>query len=82
MLVTDLCPACGHPLTQKSRLKLFLAGAALLLLSVPLVLRPYVWTIAILLGAIGLYLLMWGVAGKGRWCRRCKKFPVSKALAG
>jgi len=81
VLVTDLCPACGHPLTQKSRLLLALSGAALLVLSVPIMLRAYVWPLAILLAAIGLYLLLWSVFGKGRWCRRCKKFPVSKKLA-
>ena len=82
MLVTDLCPACGDELTQKSRLKLFLTGVALLVLSVPIMSRAYVWPLAILLAACGLYLLMWGVFGKGRWCRRCKKFPVPKKLAG
>jgi hypothetical protein len=82
MLVTDLCPACGHELTQKNRLTLALTGITMLILSVPLVLRAYIWPLAILLGATGLYLLMWSVFGKGRWCRRCKKFPVSKKLVG
>ena len=82
MRVTDLCPSCGHELTQKSRLKLSVAGIALLILAVPLELHAYVWPLAILLAAIGLYLLLWSVFGKGRWCRRCKKFPVSKKLAG
>jgi len=82
MRVTDLCPSCGHKLTRKSRSTLLLAGVVLLILAVPLILRAYIWPLAILLAAIGLYLLMWGVFGKGRWCRRCKKFPVSKKLAG
>jgi hypothetical protein len=82
MRVTDLCPSCGHELRQKSRSKLSLTGIVLLILAVPLMLRAYIWPLAILLAAIGLYLLMWSVFGKGRWCRRCKKFPVSRKLAG
>jgi len=82
MLVTDLCPACGHELTQKSRALLLLSGIAMLVVSVPITLRAYVWPLAILLAATGLYLVLWSVFGKGRWCRRCKKFPVSKKLVG
>ncbi len=82
VLVTNMCPACGHELTQKPRSRLTFAGLALLVAAAFLIFRPYVWLIAILMAAIAIYLLMWSILGKGKWCRRCKKFPVSKSLAG
>lgn len=80
--VTNICPGCGRELRQTSRLFLSLAGAALLAASVPLLFLPYVWIAAIVTTAFGLFLLFWGILGKGKWCPRCKKFPVSKSLAG
>jgi hypothetical protein len=82
VLVTNMCPGCGHELTQKSRPLLSLAGAVLLIAAIPLLFFHYVWIVAIVTAATGLFLLFWSVLGKGKWCRRCKKFPVSKSLAG
>ncbi len=82
MLLTRLCANCGHELTQKSRSKLTLTGVAMLALAVPLLFRSYVWIVGILLASAGIYLLIWSVLGRGLWCRRCKKFPVSKVFAG
>lgn len=80
--VTQICPACGHQLTQKNRPAINVAGAVLIVAAVPLLFRSYYWLIAILMAATGLYLLIWSIFGKGKWCSRCKKFPVSKSLAG
>lgn len=77
-----MCPACGHELTQKNRVLLSLLGTAFLIAAIPLLFFHYVWIVAIVTAAAGLYLLFWSVLGKGKWCRRCKKFPVSKSLAG
>jgi hypothetical protein len=81
VLVTNMCPACGQELTQKSQSLLSLAGAVFLVAAIPLLFFDYVWIVAIVTAAAGLYLLFWSVLGKGKWCRRCKKFPVSKFLA-
>jgi Flp pilus assembly protein TadB len=78
--VTNICPGCGRELSQTSRLWLSLAGAAALAASVPLLFFQYAWMAAIVTAAIGLFLLFWGILAKGRWCSRCKKFPVSKSL--
>jgi hypothetical protein len=80
--VTNICPSCGHELTQKSRSLLSLLGAACLIAAIPLLFFQYVWMVAIVTAAAGLFLLFWSILGKGKWCRRCKKFPVSKSLAG
>jgi hypothetical protein len=80
VLVTNMCPACGHELTQKSRSLLTLVGAVLLIAAIPLLFFHYVWMVAIITAAIGLYLLFWSVLGKGKWCRHCKKFPVPRSL--
>jgi hypothetical protein len=80
--VTNVCPACGHELKQKSRPTLTLVGIVMVVAAVPLLFRSYYWIIAILMAATGLYLLIWSIFGKGKWCHRCKKFPVSKSLVG
>ncbi|HKS83466.1 MAG TPA: hypothetical protein VJR23_18320 [Candidatus Acidoferrales bacterium] len=38
---------------------------------------PVYWIVAAMLLAIAAYLLVWSTLGKGRWCRRCKKFSIS-----
>lgn len=80
--VTQICPACGHQLAQKSRPAIMSAGAVLVVASFPLLFRSYYWLVAILMAATGLYLLIWSILGKGKWCSRCRKFPVSKSLVG
>jgi hypothetical protein len=82
MQVTNLCPACAHELTQKSPVKLSLAGVALITGAIPLLFHRFVWPAAILLAATGIYLLIGSLLGKGKWCKRCKKFPVPKSLVG
>lgn len=82
MLVNNMCPGCGCEFTQKSLLKLSLTGIAFLAAAVFLLLVPFLWVASIPLAAVGIFLLIWSVLGKGKWCRRCKKFPVSKSLAG
>lgn len=78
--VTNMCPACGRELHQNSRPLLSLGGAVFLIGSIPLLFFHYVWMAAIVTAAAGLFLLIWGVLGKGKWCARCKKFPVPKSL--
>jgi len=82
LLVTNMCPACGHELTQKSRSLLALVGALFVAVAIPLLFFHYAWIVGIVTAAAGLYLLFWSVLGKGKWCRQCKKFPMSKSLAG
>ncbi len=82
VLVTNMCPSCGRELTQKSRALLVLAGIIFLIAAIPLLFFHYVWIVAIVTAAAGLFLLFWSVFGKGKWCRRCKKFPVPRFLAG
>lgn len=82
LLVTNLCPGCGHEMVQKSRALLALVGAAFLMAAIPLLFLKYAWIVAIITAATGLYLVFWSFSGKGKWCRRCKKFPVPKSLAG
>lgn len=77
-----MCPACGRELTQKSRPLLSLVGAAFLVAAIPLLFLNYVWIVGIITAGLGLYLLFWSILGKGKWCRHCKKFPVSKSLVG
>jgi hypothetical protein len=79
--VTNMCPVCGRELTQKRRSTLSICGVALVIAAIPLLYRRYIWLLAILMAATGLYLLIWSVFGKGKWCTRCKKFPISKSLA-
>jgi uncharacterized protein (DUF983 family) len=80
VLVTNMCPACGHELTQKNRSLLSVAGVVFLTAAILLLFFQYVWMVAIITAAIGLYLLFWSVLGKGKWCRHCKKFPVPRSL--
>ncbi len=80
--VNNMCPSCGRELTQKSRALLVLAGIIFLIAAIPLLFFHYVWIVAIVTAAAGLFLLFWSVFGKGKWCRRCKKFPVPRFLAG
>ncbi len=80
--VTNMCPACGRELHQKSRPLLAIVGAVFLIGAIPLLFLHYVWTLGLITAAVGLYLLFWSAFGKGKWCRRCKKFPVSKSFVG
>lgn len=80
--VTQLCSVCGHQLSQKNRPVTIVLGVALVVAALPLLFHRYYWIAAVLMAAIGLFLLIWGILGKARWCSRCKKFPVAKSLVG
>ncbi|MGH9688304.1 MAG: hypothetical protein ACRD5K_14565 [Candidatus Acidiferrales bacterium] len=82
MLVNNMCLRCGGEFAQKSLIKLSLAGIAFLLVAFFLLFFPLFWLASMPLAAVGIYLLIWSVFGKGKWCRRCKKFPLPKSLAG
>jgi hypothetical protein len=68
------CKRCSGEVVQKSHGRLALVGT-LLLAAVGLgVLWPVLWVPAAVLGLTGVYLLAWASAGRGRWCRGCKRF--------
>jgi Flp pilus assembly protein TadB len=73
---TYKCPACGGALIQKSGHRLLVTGGLFLLLAVVIGWRFHFLLIpGALLGLTGLYLLVWALRGKARWCRHCKAFP-------
>jgi hypothetical protein len=59
---------------QKSRGQILLAAVIFLLSPVVTLGVPYFWGPAVLFVLIGLYLVVWATAGRGRWCRTCKRF--------
>jgi hypothetical protein len=61
---------------QKSRLRLFVVGAALAASIAIAPFVPYFWAPAAILMLTGAYLVVWATVGKGSWCRNCKKFGV------
>jgi len=72
------CPYCGAEWTQKNRPLLFLVGLSMLIAGIIALLdSPVYWIVAAMFLAISAYLLVWSTLGKGRWCRRCKKFSIS-----
>lgn len=72
------CPYCGGEWTQKSRPLLFLLGLSMFFAGITAFLvSPIYWIVAAMLLAIAAYLLVWSTLGKGRWCRRCKKFSIT-----
>jgi hypothetical protein len=71
---TGVCGRCGGPVLQKSRARLVGVGG-LMLAGLGLGLFwPPLWAPAAILGLTGAYLLVWASAGRGRWCRGCKRF--------
>ena len=72
------CPVCGGPLLRRSRM--WLAGVGMLFaLAGTVGLASSLWTVVPGLFAmlIAAYLLVWSLWARGRWCRRCKSFPLS-----
>jgi hypothetical protein len=66
------CPRCHGPLILKNRTRLVSVG---ILLIATLALGPlagWIWVPAGLAAVTGVYLVAWGAAGRGRWCRACK----------
>jgi hypothetical protein len=39
-------------------------------------LNSYLLVPGVILLLTGLYLVVWAALGRGRWCRRCKKFSI------
>ncbi|MGC8559394.1 MAG: hypothetical protein ACP5O1_01805 [Phycisphaerae bacterium] len=62
---------------QKRRGMLIGTGAGAVIVAVLLFLPSIIWVSAcgLFAGCIGIYLLMWGIVGKGYWCRTCKRIP-------
>jgi hypothetical protein len=77
MSLQSLCPTCGGETIQKSKARLILVGVGMIASIVVAFRFPLLAIPAILLTAIGIYLLIWAILGKARWCRNCKKFSIS-----
>jgi hypothetical protein len=72
------CPHCGGEWTQKSRAKIFFVGLVTFTAGIAcLLFYTLFWIAAAMLFAVSAYLIVWSTAGKGRWCRHCKKFSVT-----
>jgi hypothetical protein len=68
------CRRCGGRVVHKGRARLAAVGG-LMLAGLGLgFLWPPLWAPAVVLGLTGAYLLVWASAGRGRWCRGCKRF--------
>jgi hypothetical protein len=73
-MATISCKRCGGEVVQKSRGRLVVVGV-LMLAGLGLgPLWPALWAPAVILGLAGAYLVVWALAGRGRWCRGCKRF--------
>ena len=72
------CQTCGGVMVQKGRLKLFMVGVLMVACTSASLFIPYFWIANPILLLAGLYLIVWGTLGKGRWCRSCKKFSIQK----
>ena len=70
------CPTGGGEMIQKNRIRLFAAGIGLIFLSTLAFGWRWLWVPGIMLALAGAYLVIWSVAGRGRWCRNCKNFSV------
>jgi hypothetical protein len=68
------CRRCGGEVVRKSRGRLALVGVLMLAALGLGPLWPPLWLPAVALGLTGAYLLAWAWAGRGRWCRGCKRF--------
>lgn len=61
---------------QKSRLRLFVVGGAMIASTVLAIVVRDLWPLGMILTIIGMYLVVWATLGKGRWCRNCKRFKI------
>jgi hypothetical protein len=68
------CKLCNGEVVQKSRLRLALVGALMVLTLAAGFLWWPLWFPATVISLAGAYLLLWASAGRGRWCRGCKRF--------
>jgi hypothetical protein len=62
---------------SKNRSRLFLVGLLLIALSCLALVVFYFWVPGVLFALAGAYLVVWATAGRGQWCRTCKRFNVS-----
>lgn len=61
---------------QKSAPRLLATGGLFLCAAAVIGWRfRFLLLLGVLLGLTGLYLLVWALRGKARWCRTCKAFP-------
>ncbi len=73
----ETCPTCGSALIQKSRGRLLTVGALMIVAAGAAAwFVPHAVVAAVITVLAGAYLVVWGSAGKGRWCRTCKRFPL------
>jgi hypothetical protein len=68
------CKRCGGEVVQKNRWKLLFVGIVMSAALTLGFLWPILWIPAIILTLTGIYLMIWGIFGQGRWCRGCKRF--------
>jgi hypothetical protein len=67
------CSACGGEVILKSRTRLGVVGALMIVAAAASLLLRATWPLALLLAMTGGYLLLWATRGKGAWCRQCKR---------
>jgi hypothetical protein len=72
------CPTCGGELIQKSKIRLIIVGLCLVDSIFVAFFVPLFWVPGVILAVIGIYLLVWAILGKARWCRNCKKFSITQ----
>lgn len=63
---------------QKSRSQLVVVGACLMALFGLTMVSRTLRAPGLVAGLTGLFLIVWATVGKGRWCRHCKTFRVSR----
>jgi hypothetical protein len=63
-------------MVQKSRGRLAVVGGLMVYSAGLGFFVPYFWVPGMVLVLAGGYLLVWAPAGKGCWCRNCKKFGL------
>jgi hypothetical protein len=68
------CRRCSGEVVQKSRARLAIVGILMFAILGLGLLWPPLWLPAVVFGMTGAYLLIWASAGRGRWCRGCKRF--------
>lgn len=70
------CAGCGGEMIQRSPLRLLFAGSVMRAATPLVFLVPYFRVLDIVPVTAGGYLIVWALAGRGFWCRQCKKFSV------
>jgi Flp pilus assembly protein TadB len=68
------CRRCGGQVVKKPLARLILVGLIFIATIGLAVIRPIILIPAILAALIGIYLLVWAVVYRGRWCRESKRF--------